>query len=168
MRNMLREVRNNRAGSALYVTVFAVILVLEFGSTTIIYAESSSPEANIKTATDGIWWGFVTITTVGYGDKYPVTNTGRAVGMIVMTLGVGLFGVLTGFLANSFLPKENDTRPLEPPLAGSDRTDENIVVEFRRLLEEQERTTEMLKIELAQIEKTIAGQESGDIPRASG
>ena len=59
-----------------------------------------------------IWWAYVTITTVGYGDRYPVTNMGRLVGVVVMTAGVGLFGTLSGFLANTFLspPKKRRKR----------------------------------------------------------
>jgi voltage-gated potassium channel len=160
MRNLIRELRKNRAGSALYLTVYAVIFVLEFGSAAIIYVESGDPTANIKTATDGIWWGFVTITTVGYGDIYPVTNTGRAVGMIVMTLGVGLFGVLTGFLANAFLPTRNGAPPSDQPMAELDGPDGTVVAEFRRLLEEQERTNASLKAQLTQIEILLKREET--------
>jgi voltage-gated potassium channel len=81
-----------------------IILLLEFGSIAVLKAEMTSPSANITTASDAIWWVYVTITTVGYGDKYPVTNAGRLVGMVVMFVGVGLFAVMTGFLANKFLP----------------------------------------------------------------
>ncbi|NCU38745.1 two pore domain potassium channel family protein [Candidatus Saccharibacteria bacterium] len=51
----------------------------------------------------------MTITTVGYGDQYPVTLGGRFVGMIVMLVGVGLFGVVTGYLANKFLPSGEES-----------------------------------------------------------
>jgi voltage-gated potassium channel len=57
---------------------------------------------------------------VGYGDKYPVTNSGRIVGVLIMIVGVGLFGVLTGFLANTFLsPSENkpEEKKKEQPTA---------------------------------------------------
>ena len=65
--------------------------------------EARSPDANITTAGDALWWGIVTVTTVGYGDQYPVTTGGRIVGVFVLILGVGLFGTFTGFLANAFL-----------------------------------------------------------------
>ena len=93
LRNMLREVTENRASSALYLTVFMVIFVLEFAGITIAITEAGKPGSNIETASDAIWWGFVTITTVGYGDYHPTTNAGRVVGIIVMFLGVVLFGV---------------------------------------------------------------------------
>ena len=80
----------------------------------------NAPSANIQTASDAVWYTIVTITTVGYGDKYPVTNPGRIVGVLIMIVGVGLFGVLTGFLANTFLsPSESksEEKPAEQPTA---------------------------------------------------
>jgi voltage-gated potassium channel len=60
-------------------------------------------DANIRTAEDAVWWAFATITTVGYGDRYPVTPEGRFVAVVLMCAGVGLFGTLSGFLAAWFL-----------------------------------------------------------------
>ncbi len=62
-----------------------------------------SPDGNIKTIGDAFWWAYVTITTVGYGDKFPVTIGGRIVAMVLMTAGVGLFGAFTGFVASLFI-----------------------------------------------------------------
>jgi voltage-gated potassium channel len=69
----------------------------------ILWAESDKTDANIHTASDAIWWSYVTITTVGYGDRYPVTEWGRLVGVLLLSTGVGLFAVITGFIANVFL-----------------------------------------------------------------
>lgn len=62
-----------------------------------------APQANIQTAGDAAWWTIVTAATIGYSDKYPVTSTGGVIGGFVMVVGVGLFGVLTSFLAQWFV-----------------------------------------------------------------
>jgi hypothetical protein len=100
----------DRAGSALIILLLMGILVLEFGSLAILRAEEINPEANIKTASDAIWYTLVTISTVGYGDRYPTTNSGRIIGAVIIIVGVGIFGTFTGYLANLFLspPKEEE------------------------------------------------------------
>ena len=90
----------NRAKSAFsFVATVSIILVI-FGSISALLFEKGMDGSNIHNAQDAIWWAFVTITTVGYGDFYPVTWEGRVVAMILMTAGVGLFGTFTGFVAN--------------------------------------------------------------------
>ncbi|MDX2322088.1 MAG: potassium channel family protein, partial [Moritella sp.] len=59
--------------------------------------------SNINTGIDALWWAFVTITTVGYGDYYPVTTGGRIIAALLMTAGVGLFGTFTGFISSWFV-----------------------------------------------------------------
>ena len=100
----LRQLLMSKASGALYLIFFLIILLLEFGSIAVLSAEKSNPAANIKDANDAIWWVYMTIATVGYGDLYPTTTAGRLLGALVMTVGVGLFAVLTGYLANRFLP----------------------------------------------------------------
>jgi voltage-gated potassium channel len=99
----------DRAGSALLGTLFLTIIVLEFGSIFVLAAEARADNPNILTASDALWWSYVTVTTVGYGDRFPVTTSGRLVGVAMLTIGVGLFGVLTGFLANAFLAPSKST-----------------------------------------------------------
>ncbi len=134
---MGRVVVERRAQSALAVAAFLAVLVMEIGGIMILRAESNSPAANIKTASDALWWGYVTVATVGYGDKYPVTNAGRAIGALVMTIGVGLFGVITGFLADWFRRPRKAT-PLSSPTTARSNDTVATVEEIRRLLEAQE------------------------------
>jgi len=93
----------DRAGSALYVLLLMGIFVLEFGALAVLKAEKINPDANIKTASDAVWYVMVTISTVGYGDRYPTTSVGRIWGAVIIIVGVGIFGTFTGFLANFFL-----------------------------------------------------------------
>lgn len=99
---LTKQVLAKRAQSAfLAVTLFAVLLLV-VGSLSILQVETA-PEANIKTADDALWWSMTTITTVGYGDRYPVSAEGRMIAAILMCAGVGLFGTFSGFLAAWFV-----------------------------------------------------------------
>jgi voltage-gated potassium channel Kch len=124
----------DRAGSALLGTLFLTIIVLEFGSIFVLAVEARADNANILTASDALWWSYVTVTTVGYGDRFPVTTAGRLVGVAMLTIGVGLFGVLTGFLANAFLaPKQ--TAPDQRQRPSDDLMQE--IEELKRLVRER-------------------------------
>ena len=130
-----RRAVRDRASSALYGALFLAILVFEICSIWVLNAEAKSPDANIKTGSDALWWSYVTVATVGYGDRYPVTNPGRIVGIVLMTVGVGLFGVFTGFLANKFLsPKssgQEDTQHAVAALQSEIKSLERLVGELR-------------------------------------
>lgn len=152
VKNLVREFLAYRAENALLTVIFLVICVLEFGAMAIIRTESTSPDANIQTASDALWWTYVTITTVGYGDRYPVTNAGRVVALFVMTAGVGLFGTLSGFLANKLLAppekeEEADTLEADDPRAR--------VAELRRMLDAQEAAIASFKEKLDQIDELL-------------
>lgn len=107
--------RDRTRGTFAAVTSLSVLLVI-FASISILNAETD-PASNIKTAEDALWWSFVTVTTVGYGDKYPVTTEGRLIAAVLMVAGVGLFGTFTGFVASWFMEGKK-TPPVdtgEPP-----------------------------------------------------
>jgi len=73
-------------------------------------AGRNAPESNIHSPQDALWWAYATITTVGYGDKYPVTPEGRLIAAVLMSAGVGLFGSFTGLIASWVLkPTRKDT-----------------------------------------------------------
>ena len=86
----------------LFTLVTALILVFTI-AWLVLLAEQSSPNANIKTYHDAVWWAFVTITTVGYGDYYPVTTVGQFMAIILMFCGLGIIGVLSSYLASTFI-----------------------------------------------------------------
>ncbi|HSU54452.1 MAG TPA: ion transporter [Candidatus Dormibacteraeota bacterium] len=89
-----------RGTLSLVFLVSAVFIV--FSAIAILNAEKS-PDSNIKDVGDALWWAVVTITTVGYGDKYPVTGEGRIVAAFLMVAGVGLFGTFTACISSLLL-----------------------------------------------------------------
>jgi voltage-gated potassium channel len=93
--------QNRANGTFASVAMFSVVMVI-FASIAILNLENAA-ESNIKTPADALWWAFATITTVGYGDRFPVTHEGRIVAAVLMTVGVGLFGTFTAYVATSFL-----------------------------------------------------------------
>ena len=111
---LINDVVRNRSQYALFITVLSAFVVLSVSSILVVQFESRSADANITTGGDALWWAFVTITTVGYGDQYPVTTLGRAVGVFVMFAGVGIIGSLASILASFLVPQpELDNGPGE-------------------------------------------------------
>src|SRR5262249_42663551 len=102
-RRVWRDLIRERAQAALLFVVLLVLITVEAGSIGVLFTEREAASANIKTASDALWWCMATITTIGYGDVYPVTNPGRMVGVWLMIVGVGLFGTFTAFVANAFV-----------------------------------------------------------------
>jgi voltage-gated potassium channel len=105
----------DRATGGLLLVFLIAILVLEFGSLAVLAAERPDSDANITTAADAVWYTIVTMSTVGYGDQYPVTNIGRVIGSLIIVIGVGVFGTLTGFLANAFLSPSRPSASTSDP-----------------------------------------------------
>jgi len=113
----LRAFFANRAAGGLMMVLLIAVLVLEFGALAVLWAEHDAPDATILTAEDAIWYMIVTMSTVGYGDLAPVTSIGRLIGSLIILVGVGVFGTLTGFLANAFMAPASDATELEPSQA---------------------------------------------------
>jgi voltage-gated potassium channel len=86
-----------------------VVIVAIFASSVAILQCETDPRSTIKTADDAIWWALCTITTVGYGDLYPVTSGGRLVAALLMLTGVSMFGALAGMLAGWFTGGSDQT-----------------------------------------------------------
>lgn len=108
LRSLVSDFVSNQANTAIYTISLLIIIVLEYGSISILSVERGAVGANIETAGDALWWSLVTMSTVGYGDQYPVTPQGRLLAIFVIVVGVALFGVVTGFLANRFIPSDNE------------------------------------------------------------
>lgn len=95
-----------------YILFVAVFLTITLGSL-VVLLEKNTPQANIKNVADGIWWATVTVATVGYGDKYPITNEGRIVAIILMILGITLFSLLTANISSFFVEKDEEDKQNE-------------------------------------------------------
>jgi len=97
---LVADVLHNRGQYATFITILAAGMVLSVASVLVLQFESGSPDANIRTGGDAIWWGIVSLTTVGYGDFFPVTFLGRLTGVSLMVAGIGIIGALASILAS--------------------------------------------------------------------
>ena len=104
-RHLIAFLFRNRARGLIGTAILAVVVLLIFSCIAVLVFEDSA-DSNIKTPFDAFWWAISTITTVGYGDKFPVTTEGKLVAIVLMVTGVGFFGVLTGLFARLFVESE--------------------------------------------------------------
>lgn len=84
------------------------LLVVIVSAALVVVVERDDPNASISSFGDGLWWAIATVTTVGYGDKYPMTAAGRAIAVILMVLGIAAFGLVTANLAALFVEQQED------------------------------------------------------------
>ena len=110
-KDLVIDVLANRSQYATFITILLAGMVLSFASLIVLEVESRSPDANITTGGDALWWGLVTITTVGYGDFFPVTTIGRLTGAFVMFAGIGIIGALASILASLLVSPATDAEP---------------------------------------------------------
>ena len=156
---IFKEFVSNRASSTLLSLLLLVFLLLEFGSMGVLAIEQYATDANIASGADAVWYTFVTITTVGYGDRFPVTGGGRLFGMLIMAIGVGLFGTLTGYLSNLFLsvPDEDEKSEPAPPGASEagDSDARSKLAELKKMLAEQQQAQAEFADKISEIEALL-------------
>lgn len=99
-----------RAQSTFLAATLVSLLLVVFGSIAILQFEQVQG-ANITTAQYPVWWSVVTLTTVGYGDRYPITGEGRVIAGLLMIAGVGLYGTFSGYVASWFLAPGGKEEP---------------------------------------------------------
>jgi voltage-gated potassium channel len=114
---LAQDVLENRGQYAAVITLLAGMVVLIAASILVLQFDSRSADANITTGGDALWWSIVTITTVGYGDYYPVTTLARITAAFVMLAGVGIIGALASILASILVPPPKSEGAGEEPAA---------------------------------------------------
>ena len=110
-----------RKSREMCVSIFFVFILLTVASLLIYYAEHDAQPDKFSNAFSGLWWAVATLTTVGYGDIYPITVVGRILGAVIAIMGIGMVAIPTGILSAGFvevLEKNN-------PEAADDKAEED-------------------------------------------
>ncbi|WP_136609697.1 ion channel [Sinomonas albida] len=147
------KVFQNRAGAALrgrLVTFVlgAAALLVYCGALATLDAEQNEPQANIHSFADALWWALTTMTTVGYGDRYPVTGLGRLAAAGLMLSGIAVLGVVTATIASWLVEnvsKETATKTAEAIGQAVEAVDEPLEEQIRTLTQEVTRLTAALE-----------------------
>ena len=141
-KRIFRELFRNRRETTLASIILLLVILLTIGAGTILLLEHKAPNANITTGYDALWWAFVTISTVGYGDHFPVTNSGKLVASLVIVCGVGVFGMISG-LITSLITSPTDLQNQQ--LENKERKLDKILEQQQLILERLERLEQQTK-----------------------
>jgi voltage-gated potassium channel len=161
---LISDVIHNRSRYALFLTILMAILVMTISSVLVLQFEGRSPDANITTGGDALWWALVTITTVGYGDYYPVTSLGRLTAAVVMFSGVGIIGALASILASLLIStpeeatEEGTVTEASPPLVATSAEAATDLAETRTELAQTRSELAETRRELAALHELITSQ----------
>lgn len=133
-----RKLGDTLRGKVGYYVVAITVLVATVVSLAMLDAERGAPEATIESFPDAVWWSFTTMTTVGYGDEYPVTALGRVIAVALMLFGVALLGIVTASMASYLVERvsdedEADRTATARDLAQMTRQTEELTAEVARL-----------------------------------
>lgn len=123
--------RRGRAsiGETLASAAGAAGLLMFVAAVAMLDAERGSPEAPIQTFMDSLWWSAATVTTVGYGDMYPVTTEGRIIAFALMLVGISIIGIVTASIAAWFVGQGEQMEQIE-------QNESELVAEIRALRSE--------------------------------
>lgn len=117
--------KHYRASTTGLFTTGLILIALSLGSTMVLAFEIRSPDSHIRSAEDALWWAFVTMTTVGYGDEFPTTRGGRVVALTMMSVGVAVFGAVSALLT-SWIIGPSDSNELQQLRRGTDDIRESL------------------------------------------
>src|ERR1039458_3871867 len=133
--NALRRSKQLMTHRGIHFVLLAVVLIVFACAGLILSFETHAKGSNIHSFADALWWAVVTVTTVGYGDRYPVTAGGRGIAVVLMLVGIGLIGVLTATVTSFFVENQADASTAEL----TERLD-RMESMLQRLLEEGDRS----------------------------
>lgn len=145
---------------SLFRVLIAAAVTLVLGAWLVLLFEENAKGGNIHNYPDALWWAVVTVTTVGYGDRFPVTGGGRVVAVVLMLVGIGLIGVLTATVASVFIKEHTDATKEEYKKGHADLGEQLAVIRDR--LVDIER-----RLGAAPAEQT-AGESAGESAGAAG
>ena len=118
----------------LMASMFFVLVLMVIASLLMYAVEHEAQPDRFRNAFSGFWWAVATLTTVGYGDIYPITVAGRLLGAVIALLGVGMVAIPTGILSSGFMEHLNNQR--RATFDASDR--EQLKALFLEALREEE------------------------------
>ena len=139
-----------RGRVATYVAGAAAMLIL-IGALAVLDVEQNAPDAKILTFGDAAWWAVTTITTVGYGDLYPVTPIGRVVAAALMMSGIAVLGIVTASIASWLVQRIEENAEGVAAAAGEKAAaaEEPVLAEMADLVKE----IAALRLEIAELRK---------------
>jgi len=106
----IQRVAIGRQFAITFKVVITSIFIAYISAVQITITERAVEGSNIKNFGDGLWWAITTVTTVGYGDRYPTTSEGRFLAVLLMIMGISLVGVITASVAAWFVKLSNDEK----------------------------------------------------------
>jgi len=97
----------------LFITIFAVFILLIISSSLLYFIENNAQPEAFSSIPSAMWWGVATLTTVGYGDIYPITTLGKLLGAVISLLGIGLFALPAGILSSGFVEEIKKSKEIK-------------------------------------------------------
>ncbi len=112
--NVLKDTK-----AELSITIFVAFILLVFSSTLMYYVENDAQPENFASIGHAFWWAIATLTTVGYGDVYPITGLGKFLSAIIALIGIGFVALPTGIISSAFIERIKENKNIKCPNCGN-------------------------------------------------